>query len=143
MRLFPAIIALTMLALASQAPAADWKPGAAVRVATEGAYPPWNDTDASGKLVGFEIDLGGRPVPAQEGDVPDDPARLGGHHHPRSGRGRSTPSCRAWRSPRSERSASPSRVLSPRLPTPSSCGPDGPLAGVSTRADSVTLGSLD
>ncbi|HZH25911.1 MAG TPA: lysine/arginine/ornithine ABC transporter substrate-binding protein [Azospirillaceae bacterium] len=28
-----------------------------VRVATEGAYRPWNFTDASGKLVGFEIDL--------------------------------------------------------------------------------------
>ena len=29
-----------------------------VRIGTEGAYPPWNDTDASGKLVGFEIELG-------------------------------------------------------------------------------------
>jgi octopine/nopaline transport system substrate-binding protein len=28
-----------------------------VRIATEGAYPPWNATDSSGKLVGFEIDL--------------------------------------------------------------------------------------
>ena len=28
-----------------------------VRIATEGAYPPWNATDSSGELVGFEIDL--------------------------------------------------------------------------------------
>ncbi|WP_051249140.1 transporter substrate-binding domain-containing protein [Inquilinus limosus] len=28
-----------------------------LRVGTEGAYPPYNATDASGKLVGFEIDL--------------------------------------------------------------------------------------
>lgn len=28
-----------------------------VKIGTEGAYPPWNDTDASGSLVGFEIDL--------------------------------------------------------------------------------------
>lgn len=29
-----------------------------VRIATEGAYAPWNLTDSAGKLVGFEIDLG-------------------------------------------------------------------------------------
>jgi octopine/nopaline transport system substrate-binding protein len=34
--------------------AKDWT---SVRIATEGAYPPWNATDSSGKLVGFEIDL--------------------------------------------------------------------------------------
>mgnify|MGYP002714847835 CR=1 FL=1 len=28
-----------------------------VRIATEGAYLPWNGMDASGKLIGFEIDL--------------------------------------------------------------------------------------
>ena len=28
-----------------------------VRIGTEGAYPPWNDTDPSGALVGFEIDF--------------------------------------------------------------------------------------
>ena len=28
-----------------------------VRIASEGAFPPWNATDASGKLIGFEIDL--------------------------------------------------------------------------------------
>ena len=28
-----------------------------IKIATEGAYPPWNNKDASGKLVGFEIEL--------------------------------------------------------------------------------------
>lgn len=28
-----------------------------IRIGTEGAYPPWNFTDASGELVGFEMDL--------------------------------------------------------------------------------------
>ncbi|WP_448190356.1 lysine/arginine/ornithine ABC transporter substrate-binding protein [Azospirillum sp. sgz301742] len=37
------------------AEAKDWKK---VRIGTEGAYAPWNATDASGKLIGFEIDLG-------------------------------------------------------------------------------------
>ena len=36
------------------AEAKDWK---TVRIATEGAYAPWNFTDSSGKLVGFELDL--------------------------------------------------------------------------------------
>jgi len=34
--------------------AKDWKK---VRVATEGAYPPWNATDTNGKLYGFDIDV--------------------------------------------------------------------------------------
>jgi len=28
-----------------------------VRIGTEGAYPPWNAKDASGNLIGFEVDL--------------------------------------------------------------------------------------
>jgi len=28
-----------------------------LRIATEGAYPPWNNTDATGTLTGFEVDL--------------------------------------------------------------------------------------
>ena len=28
-----------------------------LRIGTEGDYPPWNATDASGDLIGFEIDL--------------------------------------------------------------------------------------
>ena len=37
--------------------AARRRTGATVRIATEGAYPPWNSTDSSGKLIGFEVDL--------------------------------------------------------------------------------------
>lgn len=49
------IIAVAVsLTLASGAVAAKEKK---LRIASEGAYPPWNATDASGKLVGFEIDL--------------------------------------------------------------------------------------
>ncbi|MFL7905599.1 octopine/nopaline transport system substrate-binding protein [Azospirillum baldaniorum] len=36
------------------AEAKDWKK---IRIATEGAYAPWNATDPSGKLIGFEPDL--------------------------------------------------------------------------------------
>jgi len=43
-----------MLGLAGSAIAKDWT---TVRIATEGAYPPWNQTDPSGKLIGFEVDL--------------------------------------------------------------------------------------
>ena len=28
-----------------------------VKIGTEGAYPPWNAKDASGNLIGFEVDL--------------------------------------------------------------------------------------
>ena len=28
-----------------------------IRIGTEGAYPPWNSNDASGKLIGFEVEL--------------------------------------------------------------------------------------
>ena len=28
-----------------------------VKIGTEGAYPPWNSKDASGNLIGFEVDL--------------------------------------------------------------------------------------
>ena len=26
-----------------------------IKIGTEGAYPPWNSKDASGKLIGFEV----------------------------------------------------------------------------------------
>jgi octopine/nopaline transport system substrate-binding protein len=45
---------LAAMALSAPAIAADWSK---IRIATEGAYAPWNFTDASGKLVGFELDL--------------------------------------------------------------------------------------
>ena len=28
-----------------------------LEIGTEGAYPPWNSKDASGKLIGFEVEL--------------------------------------------------------------------------------------
>jgi len=43
--------------VATAASAADWGKGSEVRIATEGAYAPWNYTDSSGNLVGFEVDL--------------------------------------------------------------------------------------
>src|SRR5580704_13426113 len=42
------------LALAPAAFAKDWK---TVVIGMEGAYEPWNLTDSSGKIVGFEVDL--------------------------------------------------------------------------------------
>jgi octopine/nopaline transport system substrate-binding protein len=45
------VIALTLVA---RGDAGDWKK---IQIATEGAYPPWNYYDASGKLTGFEIEL--------------------------------------------------------------------------------------
>jgi octopine/nopaline transport system substrate-binding protein len=45
--------ALTLLATVPVV-AKEWK---TIRIATEGAYAPWNFHDAGGKLVGFEIDL--------------------------------------------------------------------------------------
>ena len=47
-------IALVLGLTAGAATAKDWT---SVRIATEGAYPPWNSTDSSGKLIGFEVDL--------------------------------------------------------------------------------------
>jgi octopine/nopaline transport system substrate-binding protein len=47
------VLAIT-LGLAGISGAKEWKK---VRVATEGAYPPWNATDPSGKLYGFDIDV--------------------------------------------------------------------------------------
>ena len=46
------IVTVAGLAVAGSALAMD-----KVRVATEGAYAPWNFKDASGKLIGFELDL--------------------------------------------------------------------------------------
>lgn len=41
--------------IVSQVHAEDTK---AIRIATEGAFPPWNAVDTSGKPVGFDIDVG-------------------------------------------------------------------------------------
>lgn len=48
---------LSLAAAAALVLAAGTASAETLRVGTEGAYPPYNATDASGKLVGFEIDL--------------------------------------------------------------------------------------
>ena len=40
-----------------------------IRIGTEGAYPPWNSKDASGKLIGFEVELLGRYVDTLDNSV--------------------------------------------------------------------------
>lgn len=52
-----AIAALAVAGISADASAKEWGKGSKVRIATEGAYAPWNFTDSSGKLVGFELDL--------------------------------------------------------------------------------------
>ena len=47
------VASLSMVSGASAQPK-DWS---SIKIATEGAYKPWNFTDPSGKLIGFEIDL--------------------------------------------------------------------------------------
>lgn len=48
------VLAVSMGLATGSAVAKDWT---SVRIATEGAYPPWNSTDSSGQLIGFEVDL--------------------------------------------------------------------------------------
>lgn len=48
------VVMVMILGFAGISAAKEWKK---VRVATEGAYPPWNATDASGKLYGFDMDV--------------------------------------------------------------------------------------
>ena len=43
------IAALAILSSSAQA--------GSVKIGTEGAYPPWNAKDESGKLIGFEVEL--------------------------------------------------------------------------------------
>ncbi len=50
----PATFLAAALAFAPTAFAKDWK---TVVIGMEGAYEPWNLTDSSGKIVGFEVDL--------------------------------------------------------------------------------------
>ena len=52
-RLASVTFALGLLA-AGNAAAQDWS---TIRIATEGAYAPWNMTNAAGELEGFEVDL--------------------------------------------------------------------------------------
>src|SRR5439155_1757933 len=53
-RLATLILAAAGLALAAGSAAAD---GMTVRIATEGAYPPFNLVDKDGKLQGFDVDI--------------------------------------------------------------------------------------
>ena len=53
-KLITLAVAAALVAVAGVADAKDWKK---IRIASEGAYPPWNSTDASGKLIGFDIDV--------------------------------------------------------------------------------------
>jgi len=56
MKTVSALLLITMISLipVSQGIAGDWDK---IKIATEGDYPPWNYRDASGNLVGFEIEL--------------------------------------------------------------------------------------
>jgi polar amino acid transport system substrate-binding protein len=49
-----AVLAFTLVAGSGAAPAED----KVVRIATEGAYPPFNFIDQSGKLAGFDVEIG-------------------------------------------------------------------------------------
>ena len=53
-KLISVAVAAALVTMAGVADAKDWKN---IRIASEGAYPPWNSTDASGKLIGFDIDV--------------------------------------------------------------------------------------
>jgi octopine/nopaline transport system substrate-binding protein len=51
------VIAAFAMALGLAAGGAAAKDWTSVRIATEGAYPPWNSTSSSGQLIGFDVDL--------------------------------------------------------------------------------------
>jgi octopine/nopaline transport system substrate-binding protein len=49
--------ATAAMAIALAGGAALGQDRSSIRIATEGAYPPYNSTDSSGNLIGFEVDL--------------------------------------------------------------------------------------
>jgi lysine-arginine-ornithine-binding protein len=54
MRLLGITVVFGLLTCLQGADAKEWK---TIRIATEGAFPPFNDTNAAGELVGFDIDI--------------------------------------------------------------------------------------
>jgi lysine-arginine-ornithine-binding protein len=54
-QLFASLLAGVVLALVAGSASAEMKK---VKIGTEGAYPPFNSIDPSGKVVGFDIDIG-------------------------------------------------------------------------------------
>ncbi|MDX0061282.1 transporter substrate-binding domain-containing protein [Sinorhizobium meliloti] len=50
-----AVAVLLSTVVVSHVDAADRK---TIKIATEGAFPPWNAVDADGKAIGFDIDVG-------------------------------------------------------------------------------------
>ncbi len=48
------VATLLLVATGAAAQSKDWS---TIRIGTEGAYKPWNFTDSSGKVIGFEIEL--------------------------------------------------------------------------------------
>jgi octopine/nopaline transport system substrate-binding protein len=52
-----AVIGASLAVALAAAPAAFAKEWKTVVIGMEGGYPPWNLTDSSGKIVGFEVDL--------------------------------------------------------------------------------------
>ena len=141
MKVFLAALGV-VIALTGAAQAASWKPGGVVRIATEGAYPPWNDKDASGRLVGFEVDLAAdlcRRMKVKCVMIP----RLwrGMIAALRAGEFDAIMTGVSITGKRKKRIAF-SRAYA-AAPAAFAVRADGPLAGVTTKTASVTLGSLD
>lgn len=59
-------LTLACAALARPLSASSWTPARPIRIATEGAFPPYNALDKGGNLIGFEIDLGNAICAAQD-----------------------------------------------------------------------------